>query len=135
MYDQRQEDESDCADIPAEAMQLGNHEYGADEDHVEAVDDGQPVKIMDRVEHQVRQRAPSGGEGAGIDAALAPDDLRGGRDDADRRQPLEPGGRLRSTLRRAADKIAKLGHASKTPSSSGAAPEPAEPRTMCAIGK
>src|SRR5262245_56119060 len=116
-------------------MQLGNHEYGADEDHVEAVDDGQPVKIIDRVEHKVRQRAPSGGEGFGRDVSLAPAVLRVGRDDADRREQLEPGGKLQSTLGRVADKIAKLGHASKTPSSSGAAPEPAEPRTMCAIGK
>ena len=53
MYDQRQEDEGDCADIPAEAMQLGNHECGADENHVEAIDDGQPVEIMDRVEQQM----------------------------------------------------------------------------------
>ena len=82
-----------------------------DHDRVVDVDDEQAVEVVDRIDHEVRRRVGGERERRDIHAALATDDVRIARHDADGHQSFEPGGQFQPAFAVITDEIATLRHA------------------------
>src|SRR5215510_12692512 len=110
MPKQDQDAERNSADVLSVAMQLGDERRHEDHEEVVDVDGEQAIEIMQRVHDDMRERAPYRGEDRNVDEALAPDNVRIFRDNADGQEPIDPGRQTHRLPSGLAHEIAKSRH-------------------------
>src|SRR5882672_7117011 len=105
MSEQNQESQGNCTNVLTEAMQLRNEHRHEDHEDVVDIDDDQPIKIVQRMHHDMGGRAPDRGDDHNIHEALTTDHVRISRDNADGQKRVDPARQMHGLPRWLPEKV------------------------------